>query len=63
MKSSNNTNPNSIYMLINVCLERYNKYELCAYIDSGCSTYFEKKIFIFKINVEKREESFTNKNN
>ena len=32
-----NTNPNSIYIPINVCLEGYNKYELCAYINSGCS--------------------------
>jgi len=30
-----NTNPNNIYILINVCLEGYNKYELCAYIDIG----------------------------
>ena len=38
-----NTNPNSIYVPIKVCLEGYNKYELCAYIDSGCSIYFGKK--------------------
>ena len=38
-----NTNPNSIYIPINVCLEGYNKYELCAYIDSGCSVYFGKR--------------------
>ena len=35
-----NANPSSIYFPINVCLEEYNKYELCAYIDSGYSTYF-----------------------
>jgi len=38
-----NTNPNGIYIPIKVCLEGYNKYELCAYIDSGCSVYFEKR--------------------
>ena len=27
-----NTNSNSIYIAIKVCLEGYNKYELCAYI-------------------------------
>ena len=32
-----NTNPNSIYIPIKVCLEGYNKYELCAYIDNGLS--------------------------
>ena len=37
------TNPNSIYILINVCLERYNKYELCAYIYNGCSVCFGKR--------------------
>ena len=38
-----NTNPNSSYIPIKVFLEEYNKYELCAYIDSGCSVYFEKR--------------------
>jgi len=37
-----NINPSSIYILINVCLKRYNKYELYAYIDSDCSVCFEK---------------------
>jgi len=37
-----NTNPNSIYISIKVCLEEYNKYELCAYINSGCSVCFRK---------------------
>ena len=32
-----NTNPNSIYIPIKICLEGYNQYELTAYIDSGCS--------------------------
>ena len=42
-----NTNPNSIYIPMNVCLEGYNKYELCAYIDSGCFVCFGKiSIFI-----------------
>jgi len=40
---ANNTNPNRIYILIEVCLVGYNKYELCAYIDSGCSVCFEKR--------------------
>ena len=43
-----NTNPNRIYILIKVCLEGYNKYELCAYIDSCCSVYFRKKTFFPK---------------
>ena len=38
-----NTNPNSIYIPIKVCLENYNKYELCACIDSGCSVCFGKR--------------------
>ena len=38
-----NTNPDSTYIPIKVSLEGYNKYELCAYIDSGCSVYFEKR--------------------
>jgi len=38
-----NINPNSIYIPIKVCLERYNKYELCAYIDSGSSVCFRKR--------------------
>ena len=38
-----NTNPNSIYIPIKLCLEGYNKYELCAYIDSGCSVCFGKR--------------------
>ena len=38
-----NTNPNSIYIPIKVCLEGYNTYELCAYIDSDCSVCFEKR--------------------
>ena len=36
-------NPNSIYIPIKICLERYNQYELTAYIDSGCSVCFEKR--------------------
>ena len=38
-----NTNPNSIYIPIKICLEGYNKYESCIYIDSGCSVCFRKK--------------------
>ena len=48
-----NRNPNSIYILIKVCSKGYNKYELCAYIDSGCSVCFGKKIIIFRIYVKK----------
>lgn len=28
--------------IINVCLDGYNKYKLCAYMDSGCSACFRK---------------------
>jgi len=38
-----NTNPNSIYILIKICLKGYNQYELTAYIDSSCSVCFEKR--------------------
>ena len=37
-----NKNPNSIYIPIKVCLDGYNIYELCAYIDSGCTVCFGK---------------------
>jgi len=37
------TNPNSIYIPIKICLERYNPYELTAYMDSGCSVCFRKR--------------------
>jgi len=37
-----NTNPNSIYIPIKICLEGYNQYELSAYTDSGCFVCFEK---------------------
>jgi len=37
-----NTNPNSIYIPIKICLEGYNPYKLTAYIDSGWSVCFEK---------------------
>ena len=38
-----NKNPNSSYIPINVCLETYNKYELCAYKGSGCSICLGKR--------------------
>ena len=38
-----NTNPNSIYIPIKICLEGYNKYELCAYTDSSYSVCFGKR--------------------
>ena len=37
-----NTNLNSIYIPIKICLEGYNQYELTAYIDSCCSVCFGK---------------------
>ena len=37
------TNPDTIYILINICLKGYNGYELCTHIDGGCSVYFEKR--------------------
>ena len=39
-----NTNPNSIYIAINICSKGYNKYELCTYIDNGCSVCFGKRL-------------------
>ena len=56
-----NINHNSIYIPIKVCLEGYNKYKLCSYIDSGYSVCFEKNIIISRIYVEKGQESFTSK--
>ena len=44
-----NTNLNGIYIPINVCLNGYNKYELCAYIDSGCSLYFGKDHYFLSL--------------
>ena len=38
-----NTNPNSIYIPIKVCLKGYNKYKLCTYINSGCSYALKRK--------------------
>jgi len=40
---ASNTNPNSIYIPINICLEGYNQFELCANINSY-SIYFEKRL-------------------
>ena len=37
------TNPNSIYIPIVICIEGFNNYELCAFVDSGCSVCFGKK--------------------
>ena len=36
------TNPNSIYILVKICLEGYNPHELTAYIDSRCFVYLKK---------------------
>ena len=38
-----NTNPNTISIPINVCLEGHNRYELCVSIDSGYFVYFRKR--------------------
>ena len=56
-----NTNPNSIYILTNVCLEGYNRYELCACIDSDCSVCFEKRSLFSEFMWKKSQESFTSK--
>jgi len=53
-----NTNPNSIYIPINVNLEGYYRYELCAYIDSDCVVCLKKKTFIFRIYVGKSQQEF-----
>ena len=47
------TNPSSIYIPIKVCLEGYSKYELCAYIDSGCSICFGKRSLFPKLMQKK----------
>ena len=44
-----NTNPNSIYIPIKVCLENYNKYELYAYIDSGCCICLKKDHYFLSL--------------
>jgi len=38
-----NTNPSSIYISRNICLEGYNRYELYGYINSDYSVCFHKK--------------------
>ena len=40
------TNSNSIYIPINIYLEGYNKYKLCAYGDTNCSVYLEKDLHL-----------------
>ena len=55
-----NTNPNTIYIPIKICLEGYNQYELTTYIDSGCSVYFGKRTLFPEFVWEKaknREDS------
>lgn len=37
------TNVNSIYIPIKIHIEGFNTYELCAYLDSGCSICFGKR--------------------
>jgi len=48
-----NTNPNSIYIPIKICLAGYNSYELTAYIDSGCSVYFGKRLLFPEFMLKK----------
>ena len=52
-----NTNPNSIYIPIKVCLEGYKKYERYAYIDSGCSVCFEKCILFLELMWKRAKNS------
>lgn len=56
------TNPNSIYIPINICIEEYNKYELCAYIDSGCSACFGKRTLFPNFLWKKSKGSDASKN-
>jgi len=58
-----NTNPNSICIPINVCSEAYNKYKLCAYIDSGCSVCFRKRSLFLEFMWKKSQKSFASKDN
>ena len=48
-----NTNPNSIYIPIKVCLEGYNKYELCVYINIVVVLSVLKKDLYLRNQVEK----------
>ena len=48
-----NTNPNSSYILIKVCLEGYNKYELSVYIDSDCFVCFGKRTLFLEFILKK----------
>ena len=52
-----NTNSNSLYISINVCLEGYNKYELCVYIDSGCSICVGKRTLFLEFMWKKAKNS------
>ena len=53
-----NANPNSVYIPRNVRLEGSNKYELHAYIDSGCSINFGKKKSLFPIFMRMKAKNF-----
>ena len=52
-----NTNPNSIYIPIKICLEGYNQYELTTYIDSGCLVCFRKRSLFPKFMWKKAKNS------
>ena len=56
-----NTSSNSIYIPINICLDGYNKYELCTYIDSSCSVCFEKRSLFSEFMWKKAKKSSTSK--
>ena len=56
-----NTNSNSIYIPINVCLEGYNKYELCTYIDSVCSVCLGKRSLFSEFMWKRAKKVFTSK--
>ena len=51
------TNPNSIYVPIKICIEGYNLYELTAYIDSGCSVCFGKRLLFPEFMWKKAQRS------
>ena len=52
-----NTNPNSIYIPIKICLEGYNPYDLTGYTDSGCSVCFGKRSLFSEFMWKKAKNS------
>ena len=53
-----NTNPNSFYIPIKICLEGYKQYELTTYIYSGGSVYFGKRSLFLEFMWKKAKKSF-----